>query len=84
MELISLLYASEKLKVNRKNLRDWKNSKEKILGMKKGAYRTRGPSLRREPLLESKLNQKFEEERAIGRIISSTWFMRHAKAIYRL
>jgi DDE superfamily endonuclease len=84
MEPISLLYASEKLKVDRKNLRDWKNSKEKILGMKKGAYRARGPSLGREPLLESKLNKKFEEERAIGRIISSTWFIRHAKAIYRL
>ena len=45
--------------------------------------RARGLSIRREPVLEIRLNSKFESKRAIGRIISSTWFIKHAKAIYR-
>jgi len=83
MALISLTYASVQLKVDRHSLREWRDSKAKILGMKKGAMRARGPSLGREPELEFKLNTKFEAKRAIGRIISSAWFMKHAKAIYR-
>lgn len=81
---VSLKYVSKKLKVDRKNLRDWKTSKEKILGIKKGSYRVRGLSLRREPELKFKLNAKFKEERAISRIILSTWFIKYVKAIYRL
>jgi hypothetical protein len=81
---ITLSYASGKLKVDRKNLRDWKDSKAKILGIKKGAYRARGLLIRREPELKFKLNAKFESERAIGRIINSVWFMKHVKAIYRV
>jgi hypothetical protein len=42
---ITLSYASVQLKVDRKNLRDWRDSKAKILGMKKGAMRARGPQL---------------------------------------
>jgi hypothetical protein len=80
---ITLSYASVQLKVDRKNLRDWRDNKAKILGMKKGAMRARGPSIGREPELEIKLNSEFETERAIGRIISSSWFIKHAKAIYR-
>jgi hypothetical protein len=69
---ITLSYASVQLKVDRKNLRDWRDNKAKILGMKKGAMRARGPSIGREPELEIKLNSEFETERAIGRIISSS------------
>jgi hypothetical protein len=82
MEPISLSYISRILKVDRKNLRDWKNTKEKILGMKKGVYCARGSSFGREPEFEFKLNAKFEEERAIGRIILSIWFIKYIKAIY--
>ena len=71
MEPISLSYISKILKVDRKNLRDWKNTKEKILGIKKGVYYTRGPSFRRELELEFKLNTKFKEKRTISRIILS-------------
>jgi hypothetical protein len=45
--------------------------------------RARVLSIGREPHLEIKLNTRFKAERAIGRIISSTWFLKHAKAIYR-
>ena len=71
MELISLSYINKILKVYKKNLQDWKNIKEKILEMKKGVYYTRGPSFKREPKLEFKLNAKFKEERTINRIILS-------------
>jgi hypothetical protein len=80
---ITLTYAGVQLKVDRRSLREWRESKAKILGMKKGAMRARGPSIGREPELEIKLNTEFEAERAIGRIISSAWFIKHAKAIYR-
>lgn len=69
---ITLSYASVQLKVDRKNLRDWRDNKAKILGMKKGVMRARGPSIGREPELEIKLNSEFETERAIGQIISSS------------
>jgi len=83
MVTISLTYAGVQLQVDRHLLREWKDSKDKILGIKKGAMRARGPSLSREPKLEFKLNAKFESKRAIGRIISSLWFIKHAKAIYQ-
>ncbi len=81
---ITLSYAAKQLCVDRHCLRDWKDNKAKILGMKKGALRCRGPSIGREPEMESKLNAQFEEARAIGMIISSKWFIKHAKAIYRI
>jgi hypothetical protein len=52
--------------------------------MKKGAFRARGPSVRREPELGKQLNDEFESARAIRRNISFTWFIKHAKAIYQL
>jgi hypothetical protein len=80
---ISLTLASTKLKLDRKCLREWKKQKLRILRMKKGAKRWRGQSVGREPLLEFNLHSKFVIERGIGRIISSSWFIKHAKVIYR-
>jgi hypothetical protein len=42
-----------------------------------------GVSYGREPELEFKLHSRFVEARKIGRIISSRWFLKNAKAIYR-
>jgi len=81
---ITLSYAAKQLRIDRHCLRDWKDNKAKILGMKKGALRCRGRSVGREPEMEFKLNAQFEQARAIGRIISSKWFINHAKAIYRI
>jgi hypothetical protein len=53
---ITLSYAAGQLHVDRHCLRDWKDNKAKILGMKKGALRCRGPSVGREPEMEFKLN----------------------------
>jgi hypothetical protein len=80
---ISLTLASTKLKLDRKCLCEWKKQKLRILRMKKGAKRWRGQSVGREPLLEFNLHSKFVIERGIGRIISSSWFMKHAKVIYQ-
>jgi hypothetical protein len=81
---ITLSYAAEQLRVDRHCLRDWKDNKNKILMMKKGALRHRGRSVGREPEMEFKLNAQFEQARAIGRVISSKWFISHAKAIYQI
>jgi len=53
---ITLSYAAGQLHVDRYCLRDWKDNKAKILGIKKGALRYRGPFVRREPKMEFKLN----------------------------
>jgi hypothetical protein len=45
--------------------------------------RARGQSHGKEPNLEFKLHTQFVEAHRIGRIISTKWFLNHAKAIYR-
>ena len=49
---ISLRLASSKLLVDRHCLREWKEQKQKILQMKKGAKRWRGQSYGKEPKME--------------------------------
>jgi hypothetical protein len=80
---ISLTLASTKLKLDRKCLCEWKKQKLRILRMKKGAKRWWGQSVGREPLLEFNLHSKFVIEHGIGRIISSSWFIKHVKVIYQ-
>jgi hypothetical protein len=80
---ISASLAAHNLKIDQGSLREWKKQKQRILRMKKGAKRWRGVSCGREPELEFKLYSQFVEARKIRRIISSRWFLKNAKAIYR-
>lgn len=56
---ISLRMASSKLKVDQHYLREWKEQKQKILQMKKGAKRWRGQSYGKEPKMEFRLHEEF-------------------------
>jgi hypothetical protein len=80
---ITASLAAHNLKIDWSSLREWKKQKQRILRMKKGAKRWRGVSCGREPELEFKLHSQFVEVQKIGRIISSRWFLKNAKAIYR-
>jgi hypothetical protein len=83
-ERLSNRYASRKLKITRKQLRDWVANKEKILRQKKGSFRSNQDraSTIQEPELERLLNDRFEKAREKGRKISYKWMLRHAKKIY--
>jgi hypothetical protein len=80
---ISTLLASKNLGINQHSLREWKIHKQRILRIKKGAKRARGPSLRREPEMEFQLYKEFVQARKEGMIVSGKWFLVYAKAIYR-
>jgi hypothetical protein len=84
MVLISLCLVSSNLKVDRHCLREWKEKKQKILQMKKGAKRWQGQSYRKEPKMEFQLYKEFVKTQGEEKIISSQWFFVYAKAIYRL
>jgi hypothetical protein len=81
---LSNRYASRKLKITRKQLRDWVANKEKILRQKKGTFRSNQDRAFtvQEPELERLLNNCFEKAREQGRKISYKWMLRHAKQIY--
>jgi hypothetical protein len=80
---IPLAQAARTLGIDRKQLRDWRRNKTKILHMKKGAKRWRGVTSRRELELEFRLHTAFIVAREKGKIIASRWFLRNAKQIYR-
>jgi Tc5 transposase DNA-binding domain len=77
-------YTSRKLKITRKQLRDWVFNKEKIINQKKGSFRSCQDCTTtvQEPELERLLNGRFEKARDQGRKISYKWMLRHAKKIY--
>ena len=82
-ERLSLRYASRKLKINRKQLRNWVSNKEKIQAQKRGTFRAcKERTSIQEPELERILNARFEKAREQGRKISYKWMIRHAKKIY--
>jgi hypothetical protein len=82
-ERLSLRYASRRLKINRKQLRNWVANKEKIQAQKRGTFRARRErTFIQEPELERILNTRFERAREQGRKISYKWMIRHAKKIY--
>ena len=82
-ERISLRSASKKLKVSRKQLRNWVANKERIQQQKRGTFRARKQSTYvQEPELERRLNAQFEAARDQGRKVSFKWMMRHARQIY--
>ena len=82
-ERLSVRYASKRLKITRKLLRDWVASKESIQAQKRGSFRSRKSTPRpQEPELERQLNSQFEKAREKGRKISYKWMIRHAKVIY--
>lgn len=82
-ERLSLRYASRRLKINRKQLRNWVTNKEKIQAQKRGTFRARREqTFIQEPELERILNTRFERAREQGRKISYKWMIRHAKKIY--
>ena len=82
-ERLSLRYASRRLKINRKQLRNWVANKEKIQAQKRGTFRARREqTFVQEPELERILNTRFERAREQGRKISYKWMIRHAKKIY--
>ena len=57
-------YASRRLRITRKQLRDWVSKKDIIQNQKRGTFRSRKRSaLVKEPEMERLLNQKFEEAR---------------------
>jgi hypothetical protein len=68
---ISLSLASSNLKVDRHCLREWKEQKQKILQMKKGAKRWRGQSHGKEPKMEFQLYKEFAKAQGEGKIILS-------------
>ena len=70
-ERISLRSASKKLKVSRKQLRNWVANKERIQQQKRGTFRARKQSTYvQEPELERRLNAQFEAARDQGRKVS--------------
>ena len=71
-ERLSNRYASRKLKITRKQLRDLLANKEKILCQKKGTFRSNQDcaSTIQEPDLEPLLNARFEKAREQGQKIS--------------
>ena len=70
-ERLSVRYASKRLKITRKLLRDWVASKESIQAQKRGSFRSRKSTPRpQEPELERQLNSQFEKAREKGRKIS--------------
>ena len=82
-ERLSNRYASRRLRITRKQLRDWVSKKDIIQNQKRGTFRSRKRSAPvKEPEMERLLNQKFEEARDQGRKISYRWMIRHAKNIY--
>jgi transposase-like protein len=68
---IPLRWAARTLGIDRKQLRDWKKNKTKILYMKKGAKRYRRVTSEHEPELEFQLHAVFIEAQAKRRIIAS-------------
>ena len=67
---ISESQASKKLKIDQHSLREWKQNKQKILAMKKGAKRYQRGSYRREHEIEVCLNKEFNMARVEGQEIS--------------
>jgi hypothetical protein len=77
-------YASRKLKITRKQLRDWVFNKEKIMAQKRGSFRScqdRTTTVQ-EPEFERLLNDWFEKAKDQGRKILYKWMIRYAKRIY--
>ncbi len=67
-ERLSVRYASKRLKVTCKMLRDWVASKERIQAQKRGTKRScKSISRPQEPELERQLNDQFEKAREKGR-----------------
>src|SRR5271154_3826260 len=76
-------YASRKLRISRKLLRNWVANKEKILAQRKGTFRARRERVYvQEPELERLLNDRFEKARDQGRKISYKWMLHHTKRLY--
>jgi hypothetical protein len=83
-ERLSNRYASRRLRITRKMLRNWVATKDKIQNQKKGLFRSRCCIAKiKEPKLERQLNDKFEKARDTGRKISYKWMIRHTKNIYK-
>ncbi len=76
-ERMSNRYASCRLRITRKQLRDWVANKERIMIQKRGSFcrKQNRVSTIQEPQLEYLLNKRFEKAREQGRKISFKWMM---------
>ena len=82
-ERLLVRYASKKLKISRKQLRNWVANKEKIQNQKRGSFRAcKSHTFVQEPKLEQILNNRFKKARDQGRKISYKWILCYAKKIY--
>ena len=68
---ILTLLASKNLGIDQHSLREWKIHKQRILRIKKGAKRARGPLLRRELEMKFQLHKEFVQAHKEGIIVFS-------------